>query len=199
MEPHGDLVGLLLSRRSAGRVLPDRPPRELIERLLAVACAAPNHHLTQPWRFVVLAGAAREQLGEVLMEALRARLPDPESPAGRALLAKERSKLLRAPVIIVVAVRPSPDPRVLRQEEVAAGAAAAQNILLAAQALGLGAMWRTGETAYDPRVRQALGLDPNDEIVAFIYVGYPDPALPPPPRLARRAPQEVTRWWGWEG
>ena len=197
-----DPIHLLLSRRSVGRVLQDpRPPRGEIERLLEAANAAPNHFLTQPWRFVVIAGAERERVGLVLEEALRPRLEDPTSPAGQALLAKERSKLLRAPVIIAVAAQPaSPEqqPRVVRSEEIAACAAAAQNIMLAAHALGLGAMWRTGETAYDPSVLEALGLSADHELLGFIYVGYPDPRQPPPPRAPRRPVQALTRWSGWE-
>jgi nitroreductase len=191
-------LNFLLSRRSIGRVLPQRPPRQVIEQLLAAACAAPNHHLTRPWRFVVLAGKAREEIGRHLEAALRARLPDPASPTSVALLAKERTKLLRAPVILVVAAHPSPDPRILEVEEVAAGAAAVENVLLAAQALGLGAMWRTGETAYDPAVNAALGLDPGDAIVGFVYLGYPDPAQPPPARGPRAPFEDLTRWVGWE-
>jgi nitroreductase len=179
-------------------VLPQRPPRELIEKLITAAASAPNHHLTQPWRFIVLAGQARQAAGQALEAALRARLADPETPASQALLAKERAKLLRAPVVIVVAVHPSPAANVPREEELAAGAAACQNMLLAAQALGLGAMWRTGDTAYDPAVRGALGLEEDDAIVGFIYVGYPDPAQPPPSRAPRRPWTEVTQWQGWE-
>ena len=173
-------------------------PRHLVQRLIEAACAAPNHHLTQPWRFAVLAGSARESAGRHLEAALRARLPEPDSPASAALLAKERAKLLRAPVVIVVAVHQSEDPRVLHTEEVNAGAAACQNILLAAQALGLGAMWRTGDTAYDQAVTAGLGFDPGDTIVGFMYIGYPDPAQPPPARPRRRPPAELTRWMGWD-
>lgn len=192
------MIDQLLARRSVGRVRPDRPPREVIGRLLEAASAAPSHHHTNPWRFIVVAGQAREKVGHHLREALRARLPDPNSPASAALLKKEETKLLRAPVVIVAAVRPSKAPGVIREEELASGAAACQNILLAAQAEGLGAMWRTGETAYDPAVREALSLEPDDAIVGFIYVGYPDPAQPPPPRPPRRPWREMTQWWGWD-
>ena len=194
----GALYDLILSRRSVGRVLPDRPPRELIERLLDAACSAPNHHLTQPWRFVVVTGDARERVGQKLEAALRRQLPETQSAPSVALLAKERAKLLRAPVVLVLAVRPSDDPRVVPAEDVQAGAAAAQNVLLAAQSLGLGAMWRTGHTVHDPEVKRELGLAPDDEVVGFIYLGYPDPTQPPPARPARRPARDLTQWLGWE-
>jgi nitroreductase len=192
------MIDLLLARRSVGRVLPDQPPRATIERLLEAACAAPNHHHTQPWRFIVISGTAREEVGKHLRAALQSRLSDPASAPAQALLQKEEAKLLRAPVVIVVAVHPSTGPGVFREEEIASGAAACQNMLLAAEAQGLGAMWRTGETAYEPAVLDALGLEPQDSIVGFIYVGYPDPANPPSPRPPRRSWREMTRWWGWD-
>lgn len=196
--PRNDLLDLLVARRSVGRVLAQRPSRGQIERLLEAGCAAPNHHRTQPWRFVVVTGQAREQLGEALRDALKARLGEPDSLPNQALLAKEVSKPLRAPVIIAVAIEPSNDPRVFPAEELASGAAAAQNILLAAAALGLGAMWRTGETAYDPIVKAVLGLGAEHAIIGLIYVGFPDAADPTPAAGPRRSWAEVTRWWGWE-
>jgi nitroreductase len=74
--------------------------------------------------------------------------------------------------VIVVAALPSREPGVIESEEIAAVAAAVQNMLLAAEALGLGAMWRTGEAARDPRVREHLGLPAEAHLVAFVYVGY---------------------------
>jgi nitroreductase len=82
-------------------------------------------------------------------------------------------------VIIAVAAVPSDAPKVIEIEEVAATAAAVENMLLAAAALGLGAMWRTGKPAYDPAVKEFLGLPEHAHIVAFVYLGYPDlPELP---------------------
>jgi nitroreductase len=176
-------------------VKPDRPARELVERIIQAAVLAPNHHKTIPWRFVVLAGRVREELGEVMAASLRARLPDAEGEQARSLLEKERHKPLRAPVLIAVAVVPSRAPKVVEIEEVEAGAAGVENMLLAAQALGLGAMWRTGEAAYDPAVKRFLGLLENAHIVSFVYLGYPDlPDLTPRERDAA----DLTTWLGWD-
>jgi nitroreductase len=81
-------------------------------------------------------------------------------------------------VVIAVAAEPSSDPRTVEIEEIAATAAGIQNMLLAAQALGLGAMWRTGETAFTPEVRDFLGMAPHSHMLAFIYLGYPE-IVPP--------------------
>jgi nitroreductase len=185
----------LRTRRMMPRVRPERPPRELVERVIQAAAWAPNHYKTQPWRFIVLAGEAREELGNVMEAALRAQLDDPGSADAIALLERERRKPLRAPVVIVVAIVPSDQPKVLPIEELAAGAAAVENMLLAAQALGLGAMWRTGTPAYDPRVKQFLGIPDHGYLLAFVYLGYPDP-LPVPERDRRAA--RHTSWRGWE-
>ena len=189
----------LESRRSMARVRSDRPPRELVERVIAAAAWAPNHFKTEPWRFAVVSGRAREALGAVMEESLRAALetaPDERSPSEiAAALEKERNKPLRAPVVIAVAAIPSQEPKVVVVEELAAVAAGVQNMLLAAEAVGLGAMWRTGKPAYDPRVKSFLGFPENAHIVAFVYLGYPD--LPPQRPRVRSATHHV-HWLGWE-
>ena len=183
------------NRRSIGKMSSEVPTREQIERMLEAATHAPNHHKVQPWRFFVLAGHAREELGEVMAEALAARLDETTSDKAQALINKERSKLLRAPVIIIVVAEHPNLPNVLEIENIEATAAAVQNMLLAAEEMGLACMWRTGDAAYDPRVKAWLGLSPQDHLVAFVYVGYP--AIP---RLERKPIpfEEKTTWIGWE-
>ena len=106
---------------------------------------------------------------EVMAEALRESKPDTPSEA----LDRERRKPSRAPALLVVAVVPVPHSGVPEIEQILAGGAAAQNILLAAHALGLGAIWRTGAPAYNDHVARALGLPAQGRIVAFIYLGAP--------------------------
>jgi nitroreductase len=90
-----------------------------------------------------------------------------------ATLAKERGKPLRAPVVVAVGCVPSSAEKVEETEEICAVAAGVQNMLLAAQAMGLGAMWRTGAPARDPAVKRFLGLPDEAHIIAFVYLGYP--------------------------
>lgn len=190
------ILRALRRRRSIPRVKSDRPPRSLIEQVIAAGSTAPNHHKTRPWRFIVLAGAAREDLGRVMAHSARARAEGAFTEDDLAALeAKQRSKPLRAPVVIVVAVVPSREPKIVELEEVASGAAAVENMLLAAQAVGLAAMWRTGPAAYDPAVKRLLELPESAHIVAFVYLGYPDL-----PQLPDREPefQSLTRWLGWD-
>jgi nitroreductase len=172
------VLALMRERRSAARVRPDEPPREAIETLLQAATWAPNHYRTAPWRFTVLTGDARGTFGDVLAASMERRMNQattPPSPEERAAaLAKERNKPLRAPVIIAVACLPSTAEKVDEIEEISAVAAGVQNMLLAAEALGLGAMWRTGAPARDPEAKRALGFPETSRIIAFVYVGYPD-------------------------
>ena len=168
------VLAALRERRSAGKLKPDDVPRALIQRIIQAGTWAPNHRLTEPWRFIVLTGGARSALGDVMARPLREKLPEGADERAWAQIEKVRNKPLRAPVVIAVAAVPSPDPRVVEAEEVAAVAAAVQNMLLAAEALGLGAIWRTGEAVLDPAVKRFLDLPPEAHLVAFVYLGYPE-------------------------
>jgi nitroreductase len=160
-------------RRSIGQFTQDQPTRAQIERLLEAATYAPNHCVAEPWHFFVLTGASREELGEIMATSLKASLGEQESEALQLRLWKERQKPLRAPVIITVATKGALRKQEPIIEDIEAAAAAVQNILLTAEELGLGTMWRTGDTAYDPLVKHWFGLTPEDHIVAFVYVGFP--------------------------
>ncbi|MFN3741661.1 MAG: nitroreductase [Anaerolineales bacterium] len=165
-----DVFTAIHTRHSIGKVKPDPIPRPVIEKLLLAAVQAPNHFKVRPWRFVVLSGEARQRLGDAMVESQHARQPDLPSEAYE----KTRSLPLRAPVVIAVGVDRPSEPKVLEIENVCAVAAAIQNLLLAAHAEGLGAIWRTGEWAYDPHIKAFLGFDPQQHLLGFIYVGYPE-------------------------
>jgi len=165
-----ELMTAIHTRQSIPRVLPDPLARELIERLLDAAVQAPNHYRNRPWRFEVLTGRSRERLGEVMAQSLLQRAPD----SSAAVLDVERRRPLRAPVLIGVGIDKPDQPKVSKIENICAGAAAVENLLLAAHDLGLGAMWRTGAAAVDPAVKAFLGFDADQPIIAIVYVGYPD-------------------------
>ena len=190
--PDGDaIVAAILDRRSIGRIAPDPVPRAQVEELLGAAIRAPNHHLTNPWWFVVITGDARREIGEAFARAgLRA---DPDlSPAD---VEKAANRLERAPVVIACCVRPGEDPVTAREDRDAV-AAGIQNLLLAARARGLASMWRTGVMPDCPEVLEALGLAPRDAVVGFVYLG-----LPMGPDPANRSPRpgvaELSVWRGW--
>jgi nitroreductase len=183
------VVSTIRDRRSNLNVDPERPvPRELVDQLLDLATWAPNHYRTNPWRFVVLTGPARARVGEIAARALQA-TGQPE--AKESIVERQRTQFLRAPAVIVAASAPDEDP-IKHVENKHAVAAGVQNILLGAQAAGLAGAWRSGLAMTDPEVsgpvKEALGLDPGDEIVSFVYLGYP---IAPPG--AREKPPAVVK------
>jgi nitroreductase len=188
-----DVLHAIRTRRSVGRLSAQRVPRPAVEEILAAALCAPNHHLTFPWRFVVLEGAARRALGEVHARAVMAARPDLPAEA----FTKEAARLERAPVVIACIARSTGGDEVTRREDRDAVAAAIQNLLLAAHARGLAAMWRTGAMVDEAGVRQDLGCSPHDAIVGLVYLGRSDGtegAETPRPPL-----DEVVEWrWGAE-
>lgn len=165
-----DVFEAIHNRHSQGHVKPDPVPRELIEKLLDAAVQAPNHYKVRPWRFIVLTGQGLKELGDVMAASQQERHPEfpPEA------FDKCRTLPLRAPVMIAVGVDKPGEAKVLEIENVCAAAAATQNLLLAAQALGLGAKWRTDVWARDAKVKEFLGFEPDQHIIGFIYLGYPE-------------------------
>ena len=180
-----NMLEAIHTRRSRGKMRPDAPPRELIEQVLHAAVHAPNHHDTQPWRFFVLAGHARVRFGDALADALKRRAGEIEASKLDGLLLAERAKPMRSPVLIVVGVRSQERDVMTRREDFQAASAALQNMLLAAECLGLAAIWRTGEGILDAGVKAHFGLEPDDEIAGVLYLGHPDETLGPMPARQR--------------
>ena len=162
-----DALQALLSRVSAARLAPDEPDPLTIEHILAAGLRAADHGRLRPWKFLVVRGEARHRLGELLADGLKSRNPD----AGTEMVEAERNKPLRAPVIVIVMAVIRDNPNIPDIEQIVSAGAAAQNMLVASHALGLGGFWRTGAAAYDPVVKKALGASEKDVIVGFLYLG----------------------------
>lgn len=141
---------------------------------------APDHAWLRPWRFLTIAGDRREALGLVLEQSLMLRQPD----ADEAARLKARGAPLRAPLLVVVVACLSQHPKVPAIEQRLSAGCAAQGILLAAEACGYAGVWRTGDAAFDRTVMSALGLQDNEEIIGFIYLGSRDGRSKPLPELA---------------
>lgn len=159
---------LIRRRRSIGRSEGELS-RTTISELIEAATWAPNHHLTEPWRFTVLTGDARRKLGEFWAKT-RADDLALEGEKRDGFIQGEAKKPLRAPVLIVVSARTDSDP-VVAEEDFAATSAAVQNLLLVAAERDLSAMWRTGDIVHHPAIKEYLGLDASDRIVAVVYLG----------------------------
>ena len=162
-----DALQTLHSRVSPAQLTEPGPTPDQLRDILIAGASAPDHGRLQPWRFIVIEGESRKRLGEIMAQSVAQHEPDaPESKLDTA-----RKKALRAPLIIVVAATVRENPKVPDIEQIIAAGAAAQNMLLAAHAMGFGGFWRTGPLAYDPEVKRAFGLAQNDAIVAMLYIG----------------------------
>jgi len=163
------------TRQSIGRVRQDPVPRELVEKILESAVHAPNHKMTEPWRFHVFIGKGRGEFARARAELarLQARAEGEEEEFAAGRISRERKKAFRAPVVIAVISKGGRD-EVETLENYAACAAAVQNMQLTAHSLGLATIWRTGTFAYHPYMRDFFELEENDKIVAYLYLGYSD-------------------------
>ena len=172
---------LICARRTNLRMDRDRPvDRALIERLCVLATWAPNHHLTEPWRFAVITGHARAELGQLTAALLADR-----GVGDEAKLDKTRNKFLRAPVMVMVGCASSADSeQSTRTEDRDAVAAAIQNFMLGATASGLNTYWGSGPVCESPKVKALCGFHEADAIVAALYVGWPMGSVPVPTRTA---------------
>lgn len=180
------VTGLMAARRSTKKFSDLPPTRAQIETLLQAAVCAPDHGKLAPWRFAVLQGASRGLFADALAASLRRRMPEVAEDA----VAREREKAFRSPVLVVVSAHAEPHPKVPEVEQWVAVGAAVQNLWLAALEVGLGVAWKTGSAAYDPLVKQALGIPEGDAIIGFLHVGTPLASAPPrEPEYATR-----TRW-----
>ncbi|RXT05220.1 nitroreductase [Ammoniphilus sp. CFH 90114] len=174
-----ELWEAIKGRRSIGKMKTDMPPRESIEKMLEAANWAPSHFRTEPWKFFVLTGAARERLGEAMATILRDSLNSADPTEIEERLNRQRNNPLRAPIIIAVASRSSDDARVIEVEQIEAVACAVQNMMLAGHELGLGTIWRTGGITYEPKLKEFFGLEQGEHLLGFVYVGYPDQVIKP--------------------
>ena len=176
------------TRRSIKRFT-DRPvTREEIETLLAAATQAPNHRLTNPWRFYVLGPEGRRAYGLALGDRKARKIEDPEKArATREAVAAEHRAL---PAMIAVAVVQNENPEI-REEDYAAAMMAVQTIALAAVELGLGTHIKSGAVLDDAAARAAIGVREGERIVALVNVGEPAEVPPPKPRTPAA---EYTVW-----
>ena len=185
-----EALDLLLTRVSVPRLIEPAPDAAHREILFSAALRAPDHGQLRPFRFLTVEGDARERMGALLAEALQQRGGEIEEKA----LDKARNGPLRAPLVVVVIAKLQDHYKVPKSEQLITAGCAAHGVLLAAYALGIGAVWRTGELSYSPYVAKGLGLQADEEVIAFLYLGTPQN----PPRVAGKVDvvDFVSEWQG---
>ena len=183
-----DIFEAIETRRSIKRYA-DRPVSdEAIRELLTMAVLAPNHRMTEPWRFYVLGPEARAAYGATLGARKAKRVDDPEAAA--AVVEKVERSHRELPAMLAVSTVLSDDPEI-REEDYAATYMAIQNVCLAATAMGLGTHVKTGGIMDDARAREAVGVGEGERIVATISLGEPAEI---PDRKERTPASELTTW-----
>ena len=171
-----EAIDNITKRYSPLKLTDPAPDQAALDRMMEAANRAPDHGRLRPWRFIVLQGEARERFGDVLVETLKKRDPNVID----TMVDRERAKPLRAPMILVAVAKTQESKKIPEIEQIVAVGAATQNVMLTAHAMGYGARWRTGDSAYDDGVKKALGLDPTDKIVGYVYLGTASvPGMPP--------------------
>lgn len=185
------LIDFLKTRRSTPvlQLAAPGPARGEIEEMLTIASRVPDHGKLAPWRFIVFAGAAREQAGEKLADIVK--VDDPEASAERLKL--ERERLSRAPLVIAVVSRAAVHPKIPEWEQVMSAGAVCYNLVVAANAFGYGATWLTEWYAFDERAKPALGVEADEKIAGFIHIGTRTEA---PFERVRPALEDIVTWRG---
>ena len=160
-----DAIEVLHQRAASPRLIEPAPSSDELALIYQAALRAPDHGMLRPWRFLVVDGDARSELGVLFVDSL---VPEDEAKRNKLLNAP-----LRAPLIVVAVTEFKENPKVPPVEQIASTAAAVQNMSLAAHALGYASIWRTGPPAFSTKVKEGLGLKAEDEITAFLYIGTP--------------------------
>tara|TARA_R110000868_G_scaffold545_4_gene4053 strand:- start:7915 stop:8541 length:627 start_codon:yes stop_codon:yes gene_type:complete len=164
-----ETLALLTRRRSTpaiGLAAPG-PDASQVEHLLGIAARVPDHGKLAPWRFILFEGDARSSFGTILGKVWTVKNPDATTDQTRF----EQQRFERAPLVIAVISTVIEHHKIpLWEQELSAGAVC-QNLLIAASAMGFGAQWLTEWYAYDPDIKDALGLRSGERIAGYIYVG----------------------------
>jgi nitroreductase len=189
-----EITELIRNRRSiAPENYTDRQVhQEQVELLLNNAIWAPNHGMTQPWRFVVFANESKNRLKDAMVEAMTQGV-DPMD-INPAVLDRMQLRVNKASVAIAICLHRDPAAKVPEWEEVAAMGAAIQNLHLTAEAYGLAGFWATPGVINKPSFQEFLGLDENTRCKGIFYLGYP---VVQEYKSHRKPLEYVTKWhWG---
>lgn len=189
LDEFGVLQRLVKGRRTIREFTPDPVPDSVIAEAIDMAVWAPNHRMTEPWRFVVVrkGGAKRAEVADMVHDWTLTNNLNPKRAAASA--AEAKAEILNAPALVYVFALPGANAEV-SEENYAATACAVQNFLLGAHARGLAVGWSTGRTCKPENVRSVLGVDPGWKIAGCLFIGRP--AISPE---GQRQPESAVTTW----
>lgn len=193
MKNTNSLADYLATRRSvpAFQMCEPGPSKNEIEAMLTLAVRVPDHGKLAPWRFIVYRGAERQRIGEALLAMSLDKNPD----LGNEMIAVERSRFTRAPVVVAVVSRAAPHAKIPEWEQMMSAGAVCLNLLMAANAHGYVSNWLTEWFAYDERAYPLLGIAPGEKVAGFIHIGSTTFPVTERPRPALA---DVVTWVGGE-
>ncbi len=183
-----DIFGVISSRRSIKRFTERTISKEAIRQLLEIAVHAPNHRMTEPWRFYVLGPEARAAYGAALGVRKAKRVDEPD--AAEAVIRKVADSHRALPAMLAVSMTVDENVEI-REEDYASTFMAIQNLCLAACAMGLGTHVKSGAVMDDPIARAAVRVGEQERIVATISLGEPAEV---PVSKQRHEASEFTTW-----
>lgn len=162
-----DALELLLNRRSVAKLEAPAPEGKALENIIRAGLRAPDHANLTPWRFVIAQGRGLQKLSDILVKAALAENSE------EAVVTKLKNAPFRAPMVITVIAKVTPHEKVPALEQHLSAGCAVQAMQMAAVAQGYQGIWRSGNWMFHADVRAAFGLEGEDEIVGFLYLGTP--------------------------
>lgn len=178
LTPRPDALDFLLTRRSrpARSLRAPGPDRATLTTLLTAAARCPDHGKLEPWRFVVIEGAARGRIAHAVRERAAALALDPESAE------KAAAAFTQGETIVAVVASPKPSDKIPQWEQLMSAGAVCLSLLNAALAAGWGANWLSGFAARDCEILGLLGVRGEEFVAGFIHIGAESFAPPDRPR-----------------
>ncbi len=158
---------LLLNRNSHPRLVAPAPEGQVMERIYQAALRAPDHARLTPWRIIEFSNEGLNALGEIFVQAKV--YQDPGTSFEELSILRVMPQ--RAPLVLAVIAKIQAHEKVPASEQLLSAGCVAHGLLLAAEAEGFAAVWRSGWLSCDEQVKKALKLDAEDAIIGFIYMG----------------------------
>jgi len=164
----------ILSRRTIFKFKPELVPNEVVEEILEFGIFAPNHKLTEPWRFTVIGANTKQRLAERYREIQIEKTADHVDAKNKVKIGESGfQKLMSKPNIIAVSCIQDGDKQ-QRREDYAAACCAMMNVQLVAWEMGIGMQWSTGKITMEENTYRLLNIDKQHEyLIGFFYAGYP--------------------------
>lgn len=156
---------LLLTRQSNGQLISPAPNNSSLDIILKAGMRVPDHGNLTPWHFSIVAGNGLTTLSKIFKKAAI------KTDFNKEKVIKAEKMPYRAPLIIIVSTKLVEHEKVPKQEQIITAGACVHAMQMASFSLGFGAIWRTGEFAYNNYVKQQLAITEQDEIVGFLYIG----------------------------